>query len=98
VCDFIELNESCPNVAGHDKPGTNVAELEARISAVLAARDEATAAAGKAVPLLIKFGSLAVLGDVETTVRTLDRLGCDGVTGLNTQTDYAAFESAMPPR
>ena len=94
VADFIELNESCPNVKGHGKP--SVEELEARLNAVIAARNDAAAAAGRSVPLLVKLGSLAALGDVETTVTLLAKCGCDGVIGLNTQTDYESFFDDMP--
>jgi dihydroorotate dehydrogenase len=102
LADFIEINESCPNVdhgAGGGGSGgggggkAHDEELAARLRAVVAVRDEAAAAKGgdgRRVPLLVKLGDLGA--DAGATVRFLAGLGVDGVVALNTQKDYAAFD------
>jgi dihydroorotate dehydrogenase len=94
VSDFIEINESCPNVhhgggaSGGGASGAN-AGLAARLSAVVTARDAHAKASGRRVPILVKLGELT---DAKPTVRFLAGLGVDGLVLLNTQKDYAAFE------
>ena len=91
LCDFIEINESCPNVHhGGGGGGAGDKELQARLRAVVAARDaHAKSHGGRRVPLLVKLGEL---GDAKETVRFLAALGVDGVVCLNTQKDFASFE------
>jgi len=91
VADFIEINESCPNV----KHGGNSAGLAERLSAVTSARDEMTASTGRRVPILVK---LADVGDAEGTVHLLAKHGVDGIVGLNTQRDYSSFDLPMVDR
>ena len=103
LADFIEINESCPNVdhgggnggsgGGGSSGKAHDKELAARLRAVVAVRDEAAAAKGgdgRRVPLLVKLGDLGA--DAGATVRFLAGLGVDGVVALNTQKDYAAFD------
>ena len=66
--DFIEINESCPNVA-HGGHGDS-SELEARLTAVLKTRDTA-AGTGKKVPVLVKLGTLGA--DPANTCRLMVR-------------------------
>jgi dihydroorotate dehydrogenase len=90
--DFIEINESCPNVAhGHG----DSSELEARLTAVLKARDEAASAdrSKKKVPVLVKLGTLGA--DPAATCRLMAKIGVDGLVGLNTQIDYKTFYPSM---
>ena len=92
VADFIEINESCPNVSH----GTSTADLERRLRAVIAVRDDMASArkCGRRVPILVKMGDLH---NAAETVRFMAKLGVDGVVALNTQKDYASFDSALPP-
>ena len=81
--DFIEINESCPNVAhGHG----DSSELEARLAAVVKVRD---AYKEKKVPVLVKLGTLGA--DPGATCRLMAKIGVDGLVGLNTQIDYKTF-------
>ena len=93
LADFIEINESCPNVhhgGGGGGGGGATVELRKRLQAVVAVRDAAAREqGGRRVPILVKLGDL---GDPKETVRFLSRLGIDGVVALNTQKDYDAFE------
>jgi len=85
VADFIEINESCPNVkhAG-DSDG-----LVARLAAVVKVRDEMIVSTGRRVPILVKLGDV---GDADATVKLLAKSGVDGMVALNTQRDYGSFE------
>lgn len=55
LVDFIEINESCPNVhhASGGSGGSN-AELAARLKAVVAVRDALAKETGRRVPILVK--------------------------------------------
>lgn len=90
LADFIEINESCPNVHHGSADGAAATkELRARLQAVVAVRDRAAKEHGRRVPILVKLGDL---GEPKATVRFLAQLGIDGVVGLNTQKDYDAFD------
>jgi len=107
LADFIEINESCPNVdhgggGGKDDQGDDDGahsgqdeELAARLRAIVGVRDAAAAGDGRRVPLLVKLGDLGA--SAGATVRFLAGLGIDGLVALNTQKDYAAFDGALPP-
>ena len=68
LADFIEINESCPNVHHGGGKGAATAndELAARTKAVVAVRDAAAKKDGRRVPILVKMGDL---GDAKATVR-----------------------------
>ena len=86
VVDFIEINESCPNV----KHTQDTSELERRLSAVIEARDKFS---DRKVPILVKMGSF---GNIQTTIDLLEKLNIDGLIGLNTQTNYPLLSEALP--
>merc|ERR1739848_629908 len=89
VVDFIEVNESCPNVA-HGVGGDD--ELTQRLKAVMAVRDEHKKTTGRHVPILVKLGDL---GHPEHTVVFMDNLGVDGIVALNTQKDYSFYHEKL---
>eukprot|EP00908_Phaeocystis_cordata_P017821 Transcript_29190.p1 GENE.Transcript_29190~~Transcript_29190.p1 ORF type:complete len:451 (-),score=158.94 Transcript_29190:47-1348(-) len=90
LADFLEVNESCPNVHHGDGGAAVAQELAARLRAIVAERDAAARApGGRRVPILVKLGDL---GDPKETVRFLAKVGIDGLVALNTQKDYDAFE------
>lgn len=100
VADFIEINESCPNVG--TSHGASESEQRARIRAIVAVRDAyraASAAEGRPrrrVPVLVKLGSIgADDAAVRHTLVFMEELGVDGVVALNTQTDHAAMSAAL---
>lgn len=89
LADFIEINESCPNV-NHGANGAEAAkELAARLKAVVTVRDQIAKEDGRRVPILVKMGDL---GDPKATVKFLSKLGVDGIVALNTQKDYDSFQ------
>lgn len=81
VVDFIELNESCPNVA-HEQ-----GDLSARLKTVIEARD-----AVGTTPLLVKLGQIT---DPESLVPEMVKLGVNGIVATNTQKDYAVYRPAV---
>jgi len=89
VADFIEINESCPNV----KHGGDTTGLALRLQAVTKVRDELATSVGRRVPVLVKLGDV---GDAASTVRLLAKHGVDGIVALNTQRDYDSFD--LPPQ
>lgn len=96
LSDFIEINESCPNVhhGGGGGAAAANADLASRLKAVVAVRDKAAREmpSRRRVPILVKLGDV---GDAKQTVRLLSSLGVDGLVLLNTQKDYHAFD--LPP-
>ena len=96
LADFIEINESCPNVHHSNVRhggggGAANDQLATRLKAVVAVRDAAAKEdpAGRRVPILVKLGDL---GEPKATIKFLAGLGVDGVVALNTQKDYEAFD------
>ena len=85
--DFIELNESCPNVPhDYDSQGANLDEelikhLEYINTHFLKYRD-------KNLPLIVKFSTDTSLELLPALIDTLVNLGFDGINLGNTSTDY----------
>ena len=79
IADFIEINESCPNVQHKSDDG-----LEQRIKAVTNIK--------KSTPIFVKLGSL---GDPEKTITTMDSCNADGLVLLNTQKDYDQYRPKL---
>ena len=83
IVDFIEINESCPNVKhGDDDKGA----FKQRIDAIMSTRGS------DGTPIFVKLGKI---GDVETTVQALVEAEVDGLVGLNTQTDYEHYRNRL---
>ena len=77
--EFIEINESCPNVAHKADDG-------------LADRLKAIAAIKKDTPIFVKLGAL---GDAVQTVKLVDAANMDGLILLNTQKDYDYYRPKL---
>ncbi|MFC1666218.1 hypothetical protein ACFLZF_00715 [Nanoarchaeota archaeon] len=86
--DFIEMNESCPNV-DHDE---NENILEHRLGQIIYKRDAYQSRTGKKIPLFIKLGSF---GNLEHTVKFMTKMGIDGLVGLNTQKNYCGLRKLI---
>ena len=89
--DFVEVNESCPNVH-HDAGGDT---LEYRMGKLVSARDSYQSQTGRKVPLLVKLGSF---GDPEHTVQFFTGMGVDGLVGVNTQKNYEELRKRVSER
>eukprot|EP01062_Namystynia_karyoxenos_P073771 TRINITY_DN70594_c0_g1_i1.p1 TRINITY_DN70594_c0_g1~~TRINITY_DN70594_c0_g1_i1.p1 ORF type:complete len:496 (+),score=151.41 TRINITY_DN70594_c0_g1_i1:77-1489(+) len=89
VADFIEVNESCPNVQWTPEDRQ---QLQSRLRDIAGVRDEACKG-GKHVPMLVKFGSLP---DPAKIISTLVALKIEGLALVNTQTDYPTWEVQLP--
>lgn len=79
---FIEINESCPNVA--HKVDDSLGE---RLKSIVALRSDKT-------PIFVKLGDL---GNVEATVKAVAETGVDGLIALNTQKDYDYYSKKLDP-
>lgn len=79
VVDFIEINESCPNVQHKADDG-----LDSRLKAITEIK--------KSTPIFVKLGSL---GDPEKTVKAMDECKVDGLVLLNTQKDYDLYRPKL---
>lgn len=74
IVDFIEINESCPNVAhGH----FNLDELKTRLSSIQQVKSS--------TPTLIKMGAIP---DIKALLDVLVETNMQGLIALNTQTNY----------
>eukprot|EP00929_Paragymnodinium_shiwhaense_P054610 TRINITY_DN27385_c0_g1_i1.p1 TRINITY_DN27385_c0_g1~~TRINITY_DN27385_c0_g1_i1.p1 ORF type:complete len:473 (-),score=118.20 TRINITY_DN27385_c0_g1_i1:72-1490(-) len=94
LADFIEINESCPNVK-HGGGADAAKELAGRLAAVTAVRDELAKTTRRRVPILVKLGDV---GDAASTVKLVSQTGIDGIVAVNTQRDYASFDMPATDR
>lgn len=96
-CDFIEINESCPNVAhvvGEiDKNGIDTALLQRAeyiSSNFLKNRN-------RKLPVVLKFSNDTDIKIVPAIIDLLIDLGFDGINFGNTSTDYGSVEKIIAP-
>lgn len=80
--DFVEINESCPNVSNHDPEA-----FQKRIATFVEVRNSLK----PNLPIWVKFGQIPD----PTTLQSLDTQGVQGVVLLNTQTDYDHFRERI---
>lgn len=81
--DYIELNESCPNVAGHSSAIDEGLQrrLEKIATTVLAHRD-------RRLPVVVKISNDVAIDQLPELLRMLISLGFDGIILGNTSTRY----------
>ncbi|MCG8457991.1 MAG: hypothetical protein MI919_17075, partial [Holophagales bacterium] len=95
-CDFLEINESCPNTeeSRDDEAGGLFDKLVERLrhvsSRFLARRD-------RPLPVIVKFSTDTDPEQIPHLLDVLLELGFDGVNFGNTSTDYAAIRSRVRP-
>jgi dihydroorotate dehydrogenase len=77
--EFIEINESCPNVK-HSSDD----DLESRLQAISKIKGT--------TPIFVKLGDL---GDANKTVKLLDQCQIDGLVLLNTQKNYHKYRPQL---
>ena len=91
-CDFLELNESCPNVPGHD---TDHAKLDASL---LARLDEVSKHVNlSAIPIIVKLSNDTDIALVPELVQALVNRGFSGVNFGNTSTRYTELKDKIHP-
>jgi dihydroorotate dehydrogenase len=86
--DFLELNESCPNVAGHEKhddSGLDPALIE-RLKYV---SENFLKTRSRNLPLIVKFSNDTAHEQIPALLKILIELNFDGVNFGNTSTNYA---------
>lgn len=96
--DFIELNESCPNVPAHgheirtDELDAGLLERLEYISTKFIKTQQ------KNIPVIVKFSNDTDSGLVHAIVEVLTTLGFSGVNFGNTSTQYARYRNAINQR
>jgi dihydroorotate dehydrogenase len=88
--DYLELNESCPNVPGHTGGhGSQAAVLDAGLRRRLHyVAEHFLQHRTRPLPVVVKFSTDTQVDQVDTLVRTLIDLGFDGVILGNTSIQY----------
>lgn len=87
--DFIELNESCPNVAGHSKSDSVLDEhLLERLSEIAT---NFLSLRSRNLPVIVKFSNDTSPDQIPELLDTLVQFGFDGVNFGNTSTQYAKY-------
>lgn len=85
--DYLEVNESCPNVPGHhDGPQIDdglIRRLEFIAQHVLSTRT-------RRLPVVVKFSNDTAMEQIDDLVSIVIQLGYDGIILGNTSTQYAA--------
>lgn len=89
--DFIEINESCPNVKHAD---TSLQALAGRLEYIA---DEILRRRTRILPVIVKFSMDTRNDDLPTLLDLLFRLGFDGINIGNTSTDYKQAELLIHP-
>lgn len=93
--DYIELNESCPNVPGHAHGEALDADLVRRLdiiaSQVLSRRD-------RHLPVVVKFSNDTSIEQLPGIVRALHERGFNGIIVGNTSTRYAEHVAMIDGR
>jgi len=89
--DFLEINESCPNVAH----GSNSLEAIAERLGYLA--QQFLARRTRRLPVIVKFSTDTALNDVPALVDVLLTLKFDGVNFGNTSTKYTQLRMTIAP-
>lgn len=89
--DFLEINESCPNVAHGASTLEAIAERLEYLSRHFLKRRE------RSLPVVVKFSTDTAIADVEPLLGMLLSLGYDGVNFGNTSTQYAQHRTGLHP-
>lgn len=90
--DYLELNESCPNVEGHAGGPVLDAGLLRRLHVI---RDQFLRTRRRPLPVVVKFSTDTELHQVPDLIRTLIELEFDGVILGNTSTRYAQHRTQI---
>lgn len=91
-CDFIELNESCPNVPGHATDHDALdASLISRLDAIAGEIDL------KTLPIIVKFSNDTDSSLMKSLIAILLERSFAGINLGNTSTAYQKHKQAMHP-
>jgi dihydroorotate dehydrogenase len=93
--DYIELNESCPNVPGHHG---GVALDDALLHRLDTVAVSFLAKRARPLPVVAKFSTDTSLEQIPELVQVLIERGFDGIILGNTSVRYAAHRSAIDER
>ncbi len=95
--DFMELNESCPNVPGHENDASSDALDPALIQRLEYVAEHFLRKRTRFVPLIVKLSNDTDPQRIPALVDVLLSLGYEGITLGNTSTRYAEHGSALVP-
>lgn len=87
--DYIEMNESCPNVPGHAGGPVLDDGLVRRLEYVM---QHVLHGAARRVPVVVKFSNDTAIEQMDNLVATLVQMGYDGIVLGNTSTRYDLIE------
>jgi dihydroorotate dehydrogenase len=91
-CDFIELNESCPNVPGHSNHHDSLdPSLISRLDAIANAIDL------QSYPVIVKFSNDTEPGLIKPLMSILNQRNYTGINLGNTSTAYQKHASKINP-
>jgi dihydroorotate dehydrogenase len=91
-CDFLELNESCPNVPGHETDHSVLDEsLLHRLDAISSIFKTSS------IPVFVKFSNDTDPNLVSQLLKALMERGFSGVNFGNTSTRYEHYETFIHP-
>jgi dihydroorotate dehydrogenase len=93
--DFLEINESCPNVAHGASTLEAIGERLEYVRRELQQLRQSGMVSARRVPIIVKFSADTSLDDAPRLVDMLHTLGYDGVNFGNTSTLYAAHRSSI---
>eukprot|EP01084_Bolivina_argentea_P162316 282497_1 len=101
TADFIEINESCPNVdhGNHCDSQQNIRKkLKERLHEIIKCRNDiCKQKCIKNIPILVKLGSLGHnKNEIIERVKFISDCGVDGIVAVNTQKDYKNYLLNLP--
>ncbi len=93
--DYLELNESCPNVPGAHEHGTLDVQLLQRLEMI---SDQFLRSRYRPLPVVVKFSTDVLTEQIPNLIRSLVDLGYDGVVFGNTSISYAQIRPLLSDR
>ncbi len=95
--DFIELNESCPNVSHHDSDISNPLD-DALIRRLEIVSKQFLKKRNRNLPVIVKFSNDIEPDSIPALIDVLIDNGFDGINLGNTSTQYSKFEPTIDRR
>jgi dihydroorotate dehydrogenase len=90
--DYLELNESCPNVPGHAAASKLDAGLLHRLDAVA---NGFLGQRSRPLPVVVKFSNDTALDQIPEVAKGLIDRGFDGIILGNTSTQYSNYRNSL---
>lgn len=94
--DFIEINESCPNVEGHKQ--TDMSSLDPDLLVRLEVISKQIIKKYNHIPVFVKFSNDININQLPELLQVLIDLGYSGINVGNTSTNYAYYRDKIDKR